>query len=104
MMLSPAVVFYPEVIRTMSRYFFNTRGAEHESDLEGCEFSNVAEAKLAAIMFAGAYLRDNPSLVLGPLAWHVEVRDHEAVLLYTITMKGSDARQVDPSSVWMSCI
>jgi hypothetical protein len=81
----------------MPRYFFNTTGAEHESDLEGSEFPSLVEAKLAAITFAGAYLRDNPWLMLGRLAWNVEVRDHEAALLYTITMLGREAdSKVEP--------
>jgi hypothetical protein len=78
----------------MTRYFFDTAGAEQERDLEGCEFPGLAEAKLAAITFAGAYLRDNPSLILGESAWYVEVRDQSATLLYTVKIEGCDAGEV----------
>jgi hypothetical protein len=78
----------------MSRYFFDTTGAEQERDLEGCELPGPAEAKLAAVTFAGAYLRDNPSLILGASAWHVEVRDQSARLLYTVKIDGCDADEI----------
>ncbi|MDB5714725.1 MAG: hypothetical protein JWO15_2122 [Sphingomonadales bacterium] len=49
-------------------------------------------------MFAGAYLRDNPSLIFGS-AWHVQMRDDDAAVLYTITIEGRDAKKVDVTLV-----
>jgi hypothetical protein len=78
----------------MSRYFFDTVGTVHDPDLEGCEFPDLAQAKLAAVIFAGAYLRDNPSLIFNS-AWHVRIRDDNEVVLYTVTIEGHEAKTAD---------
>jgi hypothetical protein len=78
----------------MSRYFFDTVGTVHDPDLEGCEFPNLAQAKLAAVIFAGAYLRDNPTLIFDS-TWHVKIRGDNEAVLYTVTIEGHETKTAD---------
>ena len=59
----------------MPRYFFNIEDHVREPDEEGIDLAGPGEARIEAVVFAGAYLRDNPALLEGGQPFVVDVRD-----------------------------
>lgn len=71
----------------MPRYFFNTDNHERDEDLEGTELAGPDAARVAAVMFAGEYLRDNPELVWDGRRFSVDVQDETRRPLLKITVE-----------------
>lgn len=70
----------------MPRYFFATANAHRDEDHEGVELSGAHDARIAAIVFAGEYLRDNPELIDDGQRFRVEVRDDAGAILLVVTI------------------
>ena len=68
----------------MPLFYFNLDDHVRDVDLEGTELADVAEARVAAIVFAGAYLRDNPGLITDGRDFRVEVADENGIVLFTV--------------------
>ena len=74
----------------MPRYFFNVENRHSETDEEGVELAGPAEARGAAVVFAGEYLRDTPGLIGDGGRLVVEVRDQDGAVLLTVTTEAED--------------
>lgn len=74
------------------RYFFNIAGAVQDTDNEGQEFGCLADARIGAVKFAGAYLFDRPELVWMGEEFRVEVTDSNRRCLFTFIAVGVDAQ------------
>ena len=75
----------------MARYFFDMQGVD--VDDTGYEFDTEGEARNAAIVYLGEYLRDEPSYAsLGH--WQVDVFDEARDLLFNVVVATVDARAV----------
>lgn len=73
----------------MPRYFFNIYDHTREQDDEGVELSGPAEARVQAVIFAGDFLSDNPTLLEGAdLA--IEVRNEANAILLTVRMTSEE--------------
>ena len=73
------------------RYFFNLAGAVHDPDNDGHELDSIADARVAAVRFAGEYLRDNPEVAWTGDEFRVEVTNSDRLLLFTFIALGVDA-------------
>lgn len=59
----------------MPQYFFNLENHEHIPDEDGIELAGAEEARIQAVIFAGEYLRHNPSLIWDGRKFCVIVED-----------------------------
>ena len=70
----------------MPRYFFDLRDGQFIPDDTGSELAGLNEARVQAVMLAGALLKDNPG---GQFweghDWNVEVREGAGPILFTLT-------------------
>lgn len=74
----------------MPRYFFAIENSEKLEDSEGQELAGTAEARAAAIIFAGDYLSDNPDLVWHADVFKVVVTDTAGLIVVTIEVRAID--------------
>jgi hypothetical protein len=68
----------------MARYYFNTRDGLAVADAEGVELSDVAEAKVQAVMLAGEMLREHAKDFWKTESFTVTVNDENGLALFTI--------------------
>jgi hypothetical protein len=59
----------------MPRYFFNIEDHVRDVDDQGTELADAAEARLHAISFAAAILKDDPDLIWDGREFIVQVLD-----------------------------
>ena len=78
-------------LQSQMRYFFNLAGAVYDPDNEGFELANISEARMAAVKFAGEYLRDRPEVAWLGDEFRIEVANSNRVLLFTFIAIGVDA-------------
>ena len=74
----------------MPLYHFNLSNDERENDLEGTELPNADEARIQAVIFAGAHLSDHPELVWDGRRFAVEVTDDAGKRLFTIAIEAHE--------------
>lgn len=81
----------------MPRYFFATDGARRVEDDEGVDLQDADTARLEAVKFVGASLKDRPYLLSETRDLRVEVRDEqgEFVSLITVFITNDPARRAD---------
>lgn len=75
----------------MSHYFFDLVGVD-EDDI-GAEFRSPSEARSAAIVYLGEYLRDDPNYATQG-HWQVNVYDDSRSLLFNIVVATVNVRAV----------
>jgi hypothetical protein len=68
----------------MPRYFFNRSDGYFERDLDGTELKDVHAARIEAVTFAGASLKEDPSKVWAGQDFRVEVTDANGLILFTV--------------------
>ena len=85
----------------MPRYFFNRSDGYFERDVEGTELKDVHAARIEAVTFAGASLKDDPAKVWTGQDFRVEVTDESGLILFTVIVLGIDspATSLAPSSL-----
>jgi hypothetical protein len=72
-------------------YFFNQAGAVYDADDEGVELATLSEARIEAVRFAAATLKDRPELAWLGEDYRIEVTDENQLLLFTFIALGVDA-------------
>ena len=75
----------------MPRYFFNLAGAVRDRDDMGHELPNLSEARRAAAVAAGEYLRDRPEVAWMGEEFRMEVTNKQGLILFTLITLGVDA-------------
>jgi hypothetical protein len=76
----------------MPLFHFNLADHVTDADVEGTELRDAAEARIEAIVFAGAYLRDNPDMVWDGHEFRVEVTDDTGAPVFTVVVRTIDAQ------------
>lgn len=79
----------------MKRYFFNIKNSETDIDHEGVELSSPDEARVAAVIFAGDYLRDDPELIWDGHRLCIEAVDENGVVLLRVDITAADPNAPD---------
>ena len=74
----------------MPRYFFDIHNHERYVDEEGTELANANDARQQAVIFAGDYLREHPTLVCGGSRFRVTVRDERGTILLDVMVTARD--------------
>lgn len=74
----------------MPRYFFNLQDHDTFEDDEGNELPNRDAARVAAVTFAGEYLRDHPDMIWDGQRFAVEVRDTSDEILFRVVVHAED--------------
>lgn len=74
----------------MPRYFFNLDDHHREEDLEGTELAGPEAARIAAVVYAGECLRDNPAMLWDGSRFRVEVRDQARSLLLRVSVEAEN--------------
>jgi hypothetical protein len=74
----------------MPVYHFNLSDHQKEPDPTGTELPDLRTARAEAVMFAGAYLRDEPGLVGGGEEFRVDVTDDAGAKLFSIVVRSVD--------------
>ncbi len=75
----------------MPRFFFHIDDHVHEIDEDGQELVSAAEARVQAIIFAGALLRDDPNLIWDGEGFEVRVTDEAGKPVTTVHVSATDA-------------
>lgn len=75
----------------MTRYFFHRIDGEVDPDLEGRDCEDLQAARIEAVSFAAATVRDNPDAVWAADGFSVEVTDARGAIVTTITISAADA-------------
>ena len=71
----------------MPVFHFNLADHVREPDLEGTDLADAAQARVQAVVFAGAYLRDQPELITTGSDFRVEVTDDTGALLFVVKIE-----------------
>lgn len=68
----------------MPRYFFHSEDGRLEHDAVGTELADTASARLEAVRFAGALLKDRAQALWEGTRWRLLVTDESALILFTV--------------------
>ena len=68
----------------MPRYFFHSEDGRLEHDQVGTELADPAAARLEAVRFAGALLKDRSQILWEGTDWRLLVTDESKAILFTI--------------------
>ena len=68
----------------MPRFFFHRTDGGFDPDLEGTELPDLTAARLEALRFAAATVKDHPEQVWAGSPFRVEVSDETGMLLSTV--------------------
>ena len=82
----------------MPRYFFHSEDGRLEHDETGTELADTAAARVAAVQFAGALLRDRSQALWESTRWRMLVTDETDAILFTIEMNTVIGSSVVPWS------
>ncbi|MEO6339462.1 MAG: hypothetical protein ABIO39_05455 [Caulobacteraceae bacterium] len=74
----------------MPRYFFDITDGTYTPDLLGTELPGLEAARLEAVVLSGALLRDNPAKFWSAETWLIEVKDEEALVLFTLSFMATE--------------
>jgi hypothetical protein len=77
----------------MSLYHFHLSDVSDFSDLNGTEFSGVAEAKQEALRYAGAVIKEADDRIWNS-DWSMRVTDGEGATLFTLRVIACDGAAV----------
>ena len=70
----------------MPLYHFNLADGVFDPDPDGTELSDIQAARVAAVQYAGAIMREQPNTIWADGDWRLEVTDSDQNLLFTITI------------------
>ncbi|HZF41899.1 MAG TPA: hypothetical protein VEZ48_00630 [Sphingomonadaceae bacterium] len=73
------------------RYYFNQFGAVYDPDNEGVELASTDAARIEAVRYAAAIMKDHPTLVWHGEDFRIEVTDANRMLLFTVIVIGVDS-------------
>jgi hypothetical protein len=76
----------------MARYFFHTTNGSVDRDIEGTEFDDVGDARLAAVTYLAEMLRDRPQLLGEVGNFRVALRDEAGGSLFDIVVTANESR------------
>ena len=68
----------------MPRYFFHSEDGRLEHDKVGTELPDTASARLEAVRFAGALLKERSQALWEGTRWRLLVTDEKTMILFTI--------------------
>lgn len=74
----------------MPRYFFNIEDHVREPDDDGTELADTSEARLQAIVFLAAVLRDEPYRVWDGSNFSVKVVNERGEAVVDVTVRATD--------------
>ena len=74
----------------MPVYHFNLDNHHRETDDEGTELRNDDEARIQAVIFAGAYLRDHPELVWDGRRFSVDVTTDDQCQIFSVAIEAKE--------------
>lgn len=74
----------------MPRYFFNIEDHVRDDDESGTELADPSQARLQAIAFAAAVLKDDPDLVWDGHEFSVEVTDERGKPVVDVIVRAVD--------------
>ena len=74
----------------MPRYFFNIEDHVRDEDNQGTELADAAQARLHAIGFAAAILKDDPDLVWDGREFIVQVYDDRGDPVVDVIVRAED--------------
>lgn len=74
----------------MPRYFFTLDDHVRDEDCQGTELADRAQARLAAIKFAGAVLGDDPDLVWDGREFRVEVTEEGGGAILDVVVRAEE--------------
>lgn len=72
----------------MPRYFFNLDDHVREPDEEGTEIGSDEQARTEAVMFASAWLRDNPAAIFDGTELRIDLVDEGGTRLFSVVTRG----------------
>lgn len=81
----------------MPRYYFDRRDGGFDPDTEGTELPDFDAARIEAINYAAAAVRDRPDYVRDGKDFRVELFDESKLLLYTVVVVGITAPASGPA-------
>lgn len=73
----------------MSRYFFNLDHDPYPADEFGTVLPGPAEARIQALIAAGALLKDNDRKLWDQPEWRMHVTDEEGATVCLLTVSGT---------------
>lgn len=71
----------------MPRYFFDFKNHLDDTDADGTEFAGVDEARVAAVIFAGAYLKDHPEFIWDGRRISLEVHERDRPVMFVVDIE-----------------
>ena len=71
----------------MPTFYFNLHNHHDDDDVSGTELADLATARVEAVVFAGAYLKDNPDLLSDDQEFSVEVTDERRRPVFAVVMR-----------------
>lgn len=74
----------------MPRYFFHVSDGMVSPDLDGTELLNIEAARVEAVKFAGALLRDRPEAFWRADEWVMRVTDEADLTLFQLIVFAND--------------
>ena len=74
----------------MALFFFDIADHEVYTDLVGTEYTDGDAARVAAVAFAGNYLRDHTELIWDGRRATVHVRQGDGVVIFSVVMLAID--------------
>ena len=78
----------------MTRYFFHRTDGGFDPDTDGTELGDLDAARVEAVRFAAATVKDRPDFVWDGKDFRIEVTDETGLLLCTVVVLGIDAPAV----------
>jgi len=75
----------------MPRYFFHVQDGEEFIDLQGTELADMEAARLEAVRFAAALLRDKADTFWQSSEWRLRVANEVNLTLFDLTFFGTMA-------------
>ena len=75
----------------MPRYYFNIYDGVSTPDDTGTELANWQEARIQAIKFAGAIIKDEAERIAQGDDWHLEVTDERQLILFRFNFLSLEA-------------
>lgn len=68
----------------MPRFFFNVHDGQNFPDLQGTELGSLDSARVEAVRFAAAHLRDQARQFWTGDGWSMDVCDESGLLLFSL--------------------
>ena len=83
----------------MQRYFFNLADQAYPLDLQGIEFSDIADARAEAVRFADEVFHERPELASNRGEFQIEVTDPNHAMIFTLMTQPVNSVATDAGNV-----